>query len=203
MYYVGGFAFTTAALSNPNLVNNYAFNFWTLAMGVSGNYLVELVIGLGWILFTIAVLAFGIITISRYLLAQAFDRFLPDRLAYVSPRYGSPVVAHVIDLVITIVLIGLASFLYGELSSLYGVLVAAMIYFAFVGLAAIIYSLEAVAKGELGEEGTGDCRLSPDSRLLVPDLRIHRIWKRMGSKSARLRVRCSLVCGRSCNLLYF
>jgi amino acid transporter len=147
MYYVGGFAFTNGALSNPNLVNNYAFNFWTLAMGVSGNYLVELLIGLGWILFTMAVLAFGIITISRYLLAQAFDRFLPERLAYVSPKYGSPVVAHVIDLVITVALIGLASFLYGELYSLYGVLVAAMIYFAFVGLAAIVYGWKQLKKG--------------------------------------------------------
>jgi amino acid transporter len=147
MYYVGGFAFTTGALSNPNLVNNYAFNFWTLAMGVSGNYLVKVVIGLGWILFTVAVLAFGIITISRYLLAQAFDRFLPERLAYVSPKYGSPVVAHIIDLVITITLIGLASFLYGPLDSLYGVLVAAMIYFAFVGLAATIYASKQLKKG--------------------------------------------------------
>ena len=147
MYYVGGFEFTNAALSNPNLVNNYSFNFWTLAMGVSGSFLVKFVIGLGWILFTVAVLAFGIITISRYLLAQAFDRFLPERLAYVSPKYGSPVIAHVIDLVITIVLIGLASFLYGTLYSLYGVLVAAMIYFAFVGLAATIYASKQLKKG--------------------------------------------------------
>lgn len=142
MYYVGGIGFTNAALSNANLVNKYSFNFWTLAMGVSGSYLVKLAIGLGWILFTVAVLAFGIITISRYLLAQAFDRFLPERLAYVSPKYGSPVVAHVIDLVITVVLIGLASFLYGTLESLYGVLVAAMIYFAFVGLAAALFALQ-------------------------------------------------------------
>ena len=62
MYYVGGFAFTNSALSNSNLVYNYSFNFWTLAMGVSGSYLVNLIIGLGWILFTVAVLAFGIIT---------------------------------------------------------------------------------------------------------------------------------------------
>jgi amino acid transporter len=140
MYYVGGFAFTNSALSNTNLVYNYSFNFWTLAMGVSSSFLVKLFIGLGWILFTVAVLAFGIITISRYLLAQAFDRFLPERLAYVSPKYGSPVIAHLLDLVITVVLIGLASFLYGTISSLYGAVVAAMIYFAFVGLAAIIYA---------------------------------------------------------------
>ncbi len=141
MYYVGGFAFTNAALSNSNLVNNYSFNFWTLAMGVSNNILLQLIIGLGWILFTMAVLAFGIITISRYILAQAFDRFLPDRLAYVSPKYGSPVAAHLLDLVITIALIGLASFLYGTIVSLYSAVVASMIYFAFVGLAAIVYAV--------------------------------------------------------------
>jgi len=148
MYYVGGFAFTNSALSNSNLVNNYSFNFWTLAMGVSGSYLVKLIIGLGWILFTVAVLAFGIITISRYLLAQAFDRFLPERLAYVSPKYGSPVIAHILDLVITVILIGLASFLYGTISSLYGVLVAAMIYFTFVGLAALVYASRQLRNGK-------------------------------------------------------
>jgi len=148
MYYVGGFAFTNSALSNSNLVNNYSFNFWTLAMGVSGSYLVKLIIGLGWILFTVAVLAFGIITISRYLLAQVFDRFLPERLAYVSPKYGSPVIAHILDLVITVILIGLASFLYGTISSLYGVLVAAMIYFTFVGLAALVYASRQLRNGK-------------------------------------------------------
>lgn len=141
MYYVGGFAFTNGALINPNLVYDHSFNFWTLAMGVSNNFILELVIGLGWILFTTAVLAFGVITISRYLLAQSFDRFLPERLSYVSPRYSSPVVAHLVDLVVTIVLIGLASFLYGTISSLYGAIVAAMIYFAFVGLAAVVYAI--------------------------------------------------------------
>lgn len=147
MYYVGGFAFTNGALTNASLVYYYSFNFWTLAMGVSNNFIVQLVIGLGWILFTMAVLAFGIITISRYLLAQSFDRFLPERISYVSPRYSSPVIAHLLDLVVTVALIGLASFLYGTISSLYGAIVAAMIYFAFVGLAAVVYAVRNEKKG--------------------------------------------------------
>lgn len=140
MYYVGGFAFTNGALSNSSLVNDYSFNFWTLAMGVSNSVLIRSIIGAGWILLSLAVLAFGIITISRYLLAQAFDRFLPEQIAYVSPKYQSPVVAHILDLVVTVTLIGLAAFLYGKISSLYGVLVASMIYFAFVGVAALVYA---------------------------------------------------------------
>ncbi len=142
MYYVGGFAFTTAAFSNPTLVYDYSFNFFTLAMGVSSNFVQSFIIGLGWIVLTVAILAFGIITISRYMLAQSFDRFLPSKLAYVSPKYGSPVTAHLLDLVVTVGLIGLAAFLYGTLSSLYGAVMAAMIYFAFVGAAAVVYALK-------------------------------------------------------------
>jgi amino acid transporter len=140
MYYVGGFQFTTAAFSNRTLVENHSFNFWTLAMGVSSNWVQALVIGVGWIVLTVAILAFGIITISRYMLAQAFDRYLPTQLAYVSPKYGSPVIAHLLDLVVTVVLIGLAAFLYGTISSLYGAVMASMIYFAFVGVAAVVYA---------------------------------------------------------------
>ena len=142
MYYVGGYQFTTAALSNPTLVNNYSFNFWTLAMGVSSNIVQAFLIGLGWILLTIAILAFGVITVSRYMLAQAFDRFLPARLAYVSPKYGSPVVAHLLDLAVTILLIGLAALFYGTISSLYGSAVSSMIYFIFVGIAAVVYAVK-------------------------------------------------------------
>ncbi len=141
MYYVGGFGFTNAALSNTTLVYDASFNFWTLAMGVTQVTALKLLIGLGWILWVVAILAFGIITISRYMIAQSFDRFLPSRLGYVSPRFGSPVYAHLLDLVVTVVLIGLAAFVYGTLSSLYGAVLASMFYFLFVGLAAAVFGL--------------------------------------------------------------
>lgn len=35
MYYAGGLNFVNGALANPTLVFDYAFNFWTMAMGVS------------------------------------------------------------------------------------------------------------------------------------------------------------------------
>ena len=49
---------------------------------------------------------------------------------------------------ITVVLIGLASFLYGTISSLDGAVVASMIYFAFVGAAAMVYALRNEKKGD-------------------------------------------------------
>ncbi len=139
MYYVGGFGFTDAALSNSSLVYSASFNFWTLAMGVTQVTALKLLIGLGWILWVVAILAFGIITISRYMMAQSFDRFLPAKLGYVSERFASPVYAHLLDLAVTVVLIGLAAFVYGTLSSLYGAILASMFYFAFVGAAAAVY----------------------------------------------------------------
>ena len=141
MYYAGGYNFVTGALTG-NLAGFYDFNFWTFAMGATTNYALQAIIGLGWIVWNVGVLSYGVIVFSRYLFAQAFDRFLPERLAYVSPRFSSPVVAHLIDLVITIILIGLGTFVYGTLSLLFGNVVAAMIYFLVVGLGAATYALK-------------------------------------------------------------
>lgn len=156
LYSAGGFEFVNAGLANPGLVFDYSFNFWTLAMGVSNNVAVSWFIGIGWILWNLAILAYGIIVISRYMFAQAFDRFLPSRLAYVSPKWGSPVVAHLLDLVVTIFLIGGAAFLYGPLSALFGAVVASMIYFIVIGLAAVTYAIrkeKGASKSILGLAG--------------------------------------------------
>jgi len=141
MYYVGGQAFINGAYSNPTLVFDYSFNFWTLAMGVSGNNLVAGLIGLGWILANLSVLAYGVIVISRYLLAQSFDRFLPSMISDVNPRFGSPVKAFLISLVVTVILVGLAAYYYSGLGGLFGATIASMIYFAFVGLAAAVWAI--------------------------------------------------------------
>jgi amino acid transporter len=139
MYYVGGFAFTNAALSNPTLVFNNSFNFWTLAMGVTGSSALQLFIGLSWILWNVGILAYGVIVISRYLLAQGFDRFLPARVAHVNAKTGAPIVAQAIVLILTVSLVGAVSFLYGTLQALFAGVIAAMIYFVFIGITAIIH----------------------------------------------------------------
>ncbi|MDE1853163.1 MAG: APC family permease [Thaumarchaeota archaeon] len=141
MYYVAGQPFINAMMSNSDLTFYNGINFFTLAMGVAPNSAVALVIGLGWIAWVVAILAYGIIVISRYLLSQSFDRFLPARLAYVSPKWGSPVVAHAVDLVFTITLIGLATYFYGTVSSLFGAITGSMIYFIFVGIAAMVHAM--------------------------------------------------------------
>lgn len=141
MYYAGGFNFINGALSNPDLVYNWGFNFWTLAMGVSSTP-VAWFIGIGWILWNVAIIAYAIIVESRYLFAQSFDRFLPEKISYISPKYNSPTIALTIYLVGGLLLIALASFFYGTLVSLYGAVIASMIYFFFIGIAALRYALK-------------------------------------------------------------
>jgi amino acid transporter len=155
MYFAGGFSFVTGALTG-SLSQSADFNFWTFAMGVTTSYPLQAVIGLGWIAWNIGVLAYGVIVFSRYLFAQSFDRFLPEQLSYVSPKYGSPVLAHVLDLVVTIALIGISAFVYGTLMSLFGNVVAAMAYFVVIGLAASVYALrkeKGMSKGILFVSG--------------------------------------------------
>jgi len=142
MYYAGGFAFTNAALGNYNLVVNYGVSFWTLAMGVTSIAPVQWFIGLGSVLWEVAIIAYGVIVLSRYLFAQSFDRFLPEKISHVSPKRGSPTVALSIELVACLILLGLASYFWGPLSTLFGAVIASMIYFVFVGLAAVRYSLK-------------------------------------------------------------
>jgi amino acid transporter len=111
------------------------------------------------------------------MMAQAFDRYLPSQFGYVSPKYGSPVFAHAFDLAVTLVLIGLAAFLYGTISSLYGAVMASMIYFAFVGAAAVIYAIRkerGASKAVLATAGI--LQLCVFSYLTYEFLLYPRIW---------------------------
>ncbi len=135
MYYSMGFKFSTMAMADGYI------NFWSAAMVASGNAALAWIIGIGSVLWYLAVLAYGAIVIVRYLFALSFDRILPEFFSYVSPRLRSPVYAHLFDLIVTASLIAAAEALYNTFSSLYGAVVEALIYFALVGAAAAIAAL--------------------------------------------------------------
>ena len=158
LYFVAGMPFINALFSNP-VYASYGVNFFTLAMGVANNAVLAWIIGIGWILMQYGTIAYAVIVISRYLLAQSFDRFLPSKVSYVSQRFGSPIVANLITYVVVIVLLGLATYYYASYSALFGAILASMIYFVFVGLCATTYALRKErgrAKGILAVAGIAD-----------------------------------------------
>ena len=142
LYDVAGLPFTNAAMSNPKLVFDYSLNFFTLAMGVTSNTAVAWFIGLGWIIWNAGAVAMSVVYFSRYVLAQSFDRLLPERLAYVSEKYGSPRNALLVCFVVVLALVGAIAFYYGALSSLSSALLGSIIYFAVVGVGAAVYGLK-------------------------------------------------------------
>jgi Amino acid permease. len=142
LYQVAGFRFVQAAMSNPTLVNQYSFNLWTLALGVSKNFIVSLTIAIGVILWNLAPAAFGFISTPRYFFAQAFDRYLPSLFAYVSPKYGSPVFAHLFDLFVTLGVLGIATLYYNSILFIGYSTLSSIVYFAVVGLSAVVFALK-------------------------------------------------------------
>jgi amino acid transporter len=140
LYAVGGLPFINGLFHDYAYQSTIGPNFFSIAMGIANNPWVAWVIGLGWIALQFAVIAYAVIIFSRYLLAQSLDRFLPSGLSYVSPRFGSPVVAMLINWVITIALIGITAYYFGSIAGIFGAIIASMIYFMFVGLAAIVHA---------------------------------------------------------------
>jgi amino acid transporter len=140
LYYVGGMSFINGLFANKAFAAD-GVNFFSLAMGVSSNSAIAWIIGIGWIAMQYGTIAYAVIVISRYLLAQSFDRFLPARVSYVSSRFGSPIVANLVTYVAVIVLLALATYYYASYSALFGAILASMIYFIFVGLCAATHAI--------------------------------------------------------------
>ncbi len=142
MYYAGGFQFVNAAFSNSTLVYTYGFSLWGWAMGATSSLALAWVIAIGWMMLQVSILMAGIVLVSRYMFAQSFDKYLPEKLSYVSRRFGSPITALSVILVITLILTGVALYTYSTFFALYGAILASWIYFAFVGIAAVIYAIK-------------------------------------------------------------
>lgn len=140
LYGISGMPFINA-LFHSQAYAGFGVNFFSLAMGVANNNILAWIIGLGWIAMQLGTIAYAVIIFSRYLIAQAMDRFLPTRLAYVSPKLGSPIIAHLFDLAVTIALVAFTAYFFASISGIFGAIIASMTYFVFIGLAAATHAI--------------------------------------------------------------
>jgi len=93
---------------------------------------------LGFSLWFLASIAQTILVISRYLLGMGFDRFIPTAFAKVSNRFHSPVNGLIFPAVIS----GLITIyiMYNSFLSAFTTTALGTIYFAGIGLTAIIFA---------------------------------------------------------------
>lgn len=139
MDYAAGYNF------NLNAYPSFIYNFWTAAITVAGNPILQWIIGLGTILWNYFILAYGVLVFSRYIFALSFDRVLPEKFTELN-RKGSPVYAHILDLALTLIMLLIPVFSINAALALYGATIVAMVYFVFVSIAGIIIGIKGSSK---------------------------------------------------------
>ncbi len=114
------------------------------------NPVLQWLITIGSFTWYINVVSVLIIQIARYLLALSFDRVLPSIFAYVSPSTHTPVIAHITDLVITLVIMYIYNFGVVPLLSAtmdVSTLVTIFMYFMIITITAIVLGLRSRKMG--------------------------------------------------------
>ncbi|AGJ63468.1 APC family permease [Saccharolobus islandicus] len=132
---IGGYNFNLEAYPT------FLYNFWTAAIAVASNPILQWIIALGLIVWNIYILAYGVIVFARYVFALSFDRVLPTKFSEVN-KHGSPVYAHVFDLSLTLLLLLVPAFSIGAALSLYGATILGSLYFLVVSVAGIAFGIK-------------------------------------------------------------
>ncbi|GAC1660214.1 MAG: APC family permease [Ktedonobacteraceae bacterium] len=128
------------ANNNPSLLNlpgNLSPSFNFIVSLLTGNVLVPLFIGIGFVFWALMGTPLSELQATRYMLAWAVDRMIPAPLGDVSERFHSPVNAIIFCTVTgTLALIALVTF---PQASLLGALLAQIGAFILVSLAGIVF----------------------------------------------------------------
>lgn len=143
--YVGGSATTYGLAQTSSTMLSVA----TIVGG--NNPILGWFMNLGFSLWFLASIAQTILVISRYLLGMGFDRFIPTWFAKVSDRFHSPVNGLVFPAVIASIITVFV--MYYSFISAFTTTALGTMYFACIGLTAIIYALR--KRVELKKTATG------------------------------------------------
>jgi amino acid transporter len=126
--------------TNPALLNlpgNLSPSYNFIVSLLTGNVLIPLLIGIGFVLWALMGTPLSELQATRYMLAWAFDRMIPSPLGDVSERFHSPVKAIVFCTVTgTLALIALVAI---PQASLLGALLAQIAAFILVSIAGIVF----------------------------------------------------------------
>ena len=127
--------------TNTAYYPTFTYNFWSLAIFLSHNPVLEWVLGLGLIAWNFFVMAFGVVVFARYVFAFAFDRLFPAIFAKLN-KFASPVYAHLLDLATTLVFLTLPIISVSGATALYSYTPLALAYLILVSLAGVKVGLQ-------------------------------------------------------------
>jgi amino acid transporter len=132
---VGFLASNNASLLN--LPGNLSPSFNFIVSLLTGNVIVPLIIGIGFIFWALMGTPLSELQATRYMLAWAFDRMIPAPMGDVSERFHSPVKAIIFCTITgTLALIALVAI---PQASLLGALLAQIAAFILVSIAGILF----------------------------------------------------------------
>ncbi len=128
------------SINNPSLLNlpgNLSPSFNFIVSLLTGNVVVPLIIGIGFIFWALMGTPLSELQATRYMLAWAVDRMIPAPMGDVNERFHSPVKAIVFCTITgTLALIALVAF---PQASLLGALLAQIAAFIVVSIAGIFF----------------------------------------------------------------
>jgi amino acid transporter len=144
MYYSYlGFNFAMQApMSWPSALTNsgVTVNMLTIAtIASSSNTALIWIMNIFFAFWYLAAVQQTILADSRYILAMSFDGILPRRLAGVSDRFHTPIISILIVFIVTVPLIFVTSYTPG-FPFLFSTTSEGSLWFAFIGLTAIVYA---------------------------------------------------------------
>ncbi len=131
----GGYGF------NFSLFPTSTYNFWSVAMALAGNQILQWFIGISLISWEFFVMAFGVVVFARYVFAFSFDRLFPEIFSKLN-KSNSPVYAHLLDFVVTLIFLAVPIISAEGVEALYSYTPLAIAYLFLVSLAGVKFSLE-------------------------------------------------------------
>ncbi|BFI74893.1 APC family permease [Sulfurisphaera ohwakuensis] len=115
---------------------SFTYNFWSVAIYLASNPIIQWILGIGLIAWNYFIMAFGVVVFARYIFAFSFDRLFPAIFAKLN-KYSSPVYAHILDLIATLVFLALPLISPSGALALYSYTPLAVAYLFIVSLAGI------------------------------------------------------------------
>jgi amino acid transporter len=127
-------------------------NMLTIAtMAISGNVALMWIMNVTFAVWYLASLQQTLLSMSRYILGMSFDRLIPVQLAHVSDRFHSPTTALLLCFIVSLPFIFIENLT--NWTTLYTTTALGSVFFAFIGITAIIYGYK--RRKQLGTTGVG------------------------------------------------